>query len=589
MPLSETPEGADTRTATQDSNSLDFNSLLETSKLLNSSLELDFILSHIIRTVMGKFLLRRAAILIVAPAASVGEPASYLLALGRGLATASSSPPTSILNPERFALDFQLPLLVPITTAKRSVGYLCLGGKPTAQPFSDSERTFIESLASLAASSIENTLVFRELQSLNRQLDQKVQQLNTLFDLAKKYNVASSRSEILKTLTQSISGQMLIGTYLLCFHQTGGAAISTVMAATIEVSKGIKPELFSNEVSHTALQSELETLFTFSVPAHLTAEQFPVLFAHKLRLAVPMRVGETTCGLFICGERLTKIPFTASDLEFLFSAASAAMSAVEQARLFAETLEKQALEKELGLAREIQLGLLPTNLPEFEGIELAATNIPSKHIGGDYYDIIQLDATHIFVAIADVTGKGVPASLLMSNLQASIKSFLLNYTPEGFDFAGMIGKINTVIYENTPSDKFITFFGGILDMEAKTFHSVNAGHNPPYLVGCDGEMRTLNAGGVILGIIPTLMPYESETTALTAGDTLFLFTDGVTEAMNKAREEFGEARVEEILKAGVKLHAMQILNEVISAVSHHEPAGEQHDDITALCIKIEPC
>lgn len=555
---------------------LDFNSLVETSKLINSSLDLNFILSHILRTVMGKFLVRRAAFVL---ADRTGNDV-YTLALGRGLSNA----PASFTDLQGFLTDYHLPLSIPVATATRTIGYLCLGAKPNTSLYAQAEMQFLESLASLAASAIATTFIVEELKTQSRELDQKVQQLNTLFDLAKEYNTSLRREDIIKTLTRAVSGQMLVSQFLMCFRQThsqNGEQLGEHQSGIISLShqRGVRTADISVE--------ELTTLFEIAAPLALTDAAFPSLCQTKLRLAVPMRANEQTIGLLLCGERMNKAPFSASDKEFLFSAASAAAGAIEQARLFEETVEKQAMEKELKLAHEIQLGLLPTELPEINGIEIAATNVPSKQIGGDYYDVIKLDDSHYFIAIADVTGKGVPAALLMANLQASIRVFMSTFSPHTFDLPDVMGKLNTIIYDNTPDDKFITFFGGILNVKAKTFFSVNAGHNPPYRLRHDGSLSTLTAGGIILGIMPTMMPYDSELTQLETGDMLFLFTDGVTEAMNERREEFGEERLEAMLKALHNGHAGHTLYEVINAVSQYEPGNSQHDDITALCIKVE--
>ncbi|MDW8465566.1 MAG: SpoIIE family protein phosphatase [Chloroherpetonaceae bacterium] len=494
---------------------LDLNSLLETSKILNASDELEFILSHIIRTVMGKFLLTRACVITESYQDNLEKV--YRVALARGLRDL----PKDFFDLDEFAKQFHLTLF-PIISPKREIGYLGLGEKPSKAPFSDAEHKFIESLASLAATAIENAYTFAELRQQSRMLDQSVQKLRTLLELAKEYNVAMSRTEILRLMLRSISGQMFIKS----------------CAAYLWQGESLVAEACQGFETAPASPQELQQLFASLQPVKLTAQTYPELYAADVRLAIPMRVNEQPIGLLLTSARYSETPFSESDIDFMALAAAQAANALEQRRLFEETLKKQAIEKELQVAREIQSALLPRYLPVIGGYDIAAINLPTFQVGGDYYDAMMLDDEHLFIAIADVTGKGMPAALLMANLQASIKAYLLSYQPATFDLSRFVGKINTIMYENTPEDKFVTFFCGILNCRTGVLESVNAGHNPPYLVRADGSLIALRKGGVILGVIPTLSPYQIERVILQSGDTLFLYTDGITEAMNAQREPF---------------------------------------------------
>lgn len=541
---------------------LDLNSLLETSKVLNAADELEFILSHIVRTVMGKLLLTRACVITESYQDNLEKV--YHVALARGL----SNLPKEFFDREEFAKQFHLTLF-PIISHKREIGYLGLGEKLGKTPFSDTERKFIESLASLAATAIENAYTFAELRDQSRKLDQSVQKLRTLLELAKEYNVAMSRADILRLMIRSISGQMFIKRCVAYLLQ-GESLVAEAMQGTEKAPEAT---------------AELYALLRSSQPVKLTKQAYPELYAAEMRLAIPMRINEQPIGLLLISVRHTETPFSESDIDFLALAASQAANALEQRRLFEETLKKQAIEKELQVAREIQAALLPRYLPTIEGYEIAAVNLPTLQVGGDYYDVVQLDEEHLFVAIADVTGKGMPAALLMANLQASIKAYLLSYRPATFDLSQFVGKINTIMYENTPEDKFVTFFCGILNCRTQVFESVNAGHNPPYIVHADGRLSTLKKGGVILGVVPTLAPYQTERVVLQRGDVLFLYTDGITEAMNHNREAFDESRLEALLRAHRTESAQAILNAVVKAVQAFQPEGTQYDDITAVCLK----
>jgi len=258
------------------------------------------------------------------------------------------------------------------------------------------------------------------------------------------------------------------------------------------------------------------------------------------------------------------------------------MMSIETARLIEQELEKKKLEEELRIAGEIQRQLLPDSCPQIEGIGVAAVNYPSFQIGGDYYDCIRLDDKKYLFCIADVSGKGAPAALLMSNLQASLHA-LIN---SGMTLSQMVARINHIIYNNTGHDKFITAFFCILDLEERQLLSVNAGHNPPYLYHKDGSHQTLNEGGLILGMMPNVK-YDEESVQLVAGDCLLMYTDGVSEARNSAGEEFEEQRIEKCIVETLDKPAERILEHLIETVRVFSAGRPQADDITALTLKLE--
>ena len=244
-------------------------------------------------------------------------------------------------------------------------------------------------------------------------------------------------------------------------------------------------------------------------------------------------------------------------------------------------LEKQRLEKELQVAREIQRQLLPETCPVIENFELAGINISSREVGGDYYDCIKLSDCKYVITIADVSGKGAPAALLMANLQASLHALV----DTDLDITEITYRINNLIYRNTGFDKFITFFFGVLDVKEKTFTTVNAGHNPPYLFHKDRSFELFEAGGLILGMMPN-MRYEFETVSLKAGDLVVMFTDGVSEAMNAEEEEYEDKRIQECVLKSFDCSAEEIMQNLIDSVQEFSKGEPQSDDITILTMKI---
>jgi len=297
------------------------------------------------------------------------------------------------------------------------------------------------------------------------------------------------------------------------------------------------------------------------------------------RVIVPMTIQNQTKGILAIGDRITRAEFQDYDLEFLSTLGNEAMICLENARLFEETLEKQRMEEELALAREIQQKLLPRECIKLERYDIDATNVPTFQVGGDYFDCFQLNSDRICLTIADVSGKGMGASLLMANLQAVLHALM---EPNAI-LTEIAGKINNLIHRNTNYDKFITFFFGILDLKKNTFTYVNAGHNPPIWLRKDGKVELLEKGGLILGMMPNV-PYQQETIPLEPGDLIVMFTDGVTEATNADDEEFEEKRLIEVVRANKDGSASKMKDKILAAVREFSVGQAQGDDITLLCM-----
>jgi len=254
--------------------------------------------------------------------------------------------------------------------------------------------------------------------------------------------------------------------------------------------------------------------------------------------------------------------------------------ALENQRFFEQALENQRMEQELSLAKSIQQGLLPSHLPQLNGLEISAVNVPCYAVGGDYYDAIPFAGETLGVAIGDVVGKGVPAAMLMANLQAS---FRLLAGEQGTP-AELMKKLNTIIYGNTTRDKFITFFYCMVDPGGSRLRYCNAGHNYPILIRCGGQPEPLKTGGVILGAVSEF-DYQEADIPFAAGDYCILFTDGVSEARSPEDQEFLEERIQEIAQRHGDLSAAALSDKILQAVQSHIAEGEPQDDITLVILR----
>ncbi|HUK54882.1 MAG TPA: SpoIIE family protein phosphatase [Candidatus Binatia bacterium] len=247
-----------------------------------------------------------------------------------------------------------------------------------------------------------------------------------------------------------------------------------------------------------------------------------------------------------------------------------------QARQESERLRRERAEHQE--AREIQQSLLPKTLPEFEGLEVATDWLPARVVAGDYYDVLKFSATRAALCVADVSGKGLPAALLVSTVQAAVRAFVHETVSPG----ALCARVNAILCSHHLEGRFVTFFFALIDRESGTLTYSNAGHNAPILVRGDGSLVRLREGGPILGEFPDA-PFEQATVPFGAGDRLLIFTDGVSEAHGPGDVEFGEKRLEGLLQDARGESAAELRRRILSAV-HEFRDRPLEDDATLLLV-----
>ncbi len=298
-------------------------------------------------------------------------------------------------------------------------------------------------------------------------------------------------------------------------------------------------------------------------------------------VAVPLQTDDRVIGLIYLDSPHFVHEFTKDDLSLLTVMANVAAIRIEHTRLAEVEQIERMHAKELQQAAEIQERLLPTRAPDVPGIDLAGYNAPCRTVGGDYYDFLTYPDGRVAVLVGDVAGKGMPAALLMSSLQARVQVLFDDPT----DLAKLVTRLNRIISSNCPSNRFISFFIGVLDPVSGEFTYVNAGHNPPLLVRRDGAVEKLAGTGLILGILP-IAQYEQETCRLEAGDIVVLFSDGVTEACRPdVDEEFGEERLAKILEEFSGSSAKTIIERINARLQEFTEGAPPADDITLVIAK----
>jgi len=297
-------------------------------------------------------------------------------------------------------------------------------------------------------------------------------------------------------------------------------------------------------------------------------------------LCVPLMVESELIGVISACNKNNGKDFDSHDLRLLSIMASQSAQVLERARLLKEETANAQLKEDLLVARRIQASLLPEEPPFIQGYDIAGTSFAARQVGGDYFDFIPLTQETWGIALGDVSGKGVPAAMLMSNLQAMLRGL----APQEYLCRQLIHWCNKQLFLSTPLDKFATLFYGILDTKNHHLTYCNAGHERPFLFCREGQTSRLQAGGLAIGIIEEA-EYIDETIAMMPGDLLFIFSDGVTDVLNAAEEPFGEARLLQVLNKANGLPAHQLIESVKEALESHAGAQPPFDDVTIVVVR----
>ncbi|HEY0407002.1 MAG TPA: GAF domain-containing SpoIIE family protein phosphatase [Pyrinomonadaceae bacterium] len=299
----------------------------------------------------------------------------------------------------------------------------------------------------------------------------------------------------------------------------------------------------------------------------------------RSEMVAPIISNEEVIGVFdLESDKLNA--YTPDDLQVLLLLASQVAIIIEKVMLHQQLIEKKRLEGQLEVARQVQLELLPAADPKLEGFDICAYNFSTEEVSGDYYDWVSIYEDQIGIVIADVSGKGVPAALLMAFLRASLRAAIhIGYAPHI-----SMAKVNYLLWESIERNQFVTAFYGVLDASNRTLAYTNAGHNPPLLMDKDGAARFIERGGIPLGMFRDTRYYEYYQ-SIEQGQTLVLYTDGVTEATSLKDEEYGRARLEETVRSGRHLTANDLITFIQRDVLDWTGGRGASDDMTFFIIK----
>ena len=420
----------------------------------------------------------------------------------------------------------------------------------------------------------------QSLREENQKLKIAVEELAILNDIATVITSTQSLEKIVALIVQRCIKHLKVeqGVVMLLDEQDTEKPFQTMIRKQ-DSSPNVLPYRFDNQITGWMLKNKSPLLindlknderFKFTDETEL-----PV----KTLLSVPMSLKGRMIGLLTLFNKKSESGFSSDDQRLLSIIAAQSAHVIEHARLLQKEQELFKLEEEYRMAKEIQLNILPKQIPAIEGYDIFAINIPAKEVGGDYYDFIKLTGNRIAFCLGDITGKGLAAAMLMANLQATLRGQALTQN----NVCDNIKNSNVLLFNSTAENRFATLFYGELDFVNHTITYCNAGHDAPVSLFKNNITR-LTEGGLLMGCFD-FAEFEQKDKQIKSGELLLIFSDGVTEAMNINYEEFGEEKLISIVKSSQDLKVKELIEKIVTEVRVHSSKVEQSDDITLLAIK----
>lgn len=545
--------------------------LIEFSQTINSFHSISDLVNYLLLVLMGKFLLKRSAFYIF-------ENNSLKLVSSKGIDLSKDYKNIIIENEENPENEIDKIFLNEglfnnyklLIQKDNKIGIILYSLHLNKKSFQLEEQNLFESILNLSIPAIENLRIIESLNELNKKLQSKISQTKSLFELSKELSLILNENDIYKFLSYTIMGNFLVNKFALISLRNN---LKVIVGSNFE-------NPFSSLIDIIEIE-RIKSSLRFEELCKINSD-FSQYSNLKIGLVVPLEIKNSITGLIICGKKLTDSDFTEDEIEFIESLGSVAAISLVNIHLFRETIEKQKIEEDIRIARAIQKKLLPSSFPDSQKFIFYGFNQSSRQVGGDYFDVFRISDEKILILIADVVGKGIGASLIMSNFQATVKAL----TQESTDLGKLTKDLNNLMFRNLQTGNFITLFWGILDEKSNSMQYVNAGHNPPLLIR-DNELIKLEKGGMIIGIVEQQGDYETGKIEVQSGDLICLYTDGFIEAQDKDENEFSEERfVQKILEyknLPLEFLANKLLDDVFSFASDLSSL----DDLTLLLCRVK--
>lgn len=550
---------------------INLDSLLNLSAQLNGSLDCNTILKSAMLSLMGKLKIPFSKSFLLDNNDFLEVPSGEGFANNHSIDLSQYFDSNSLcdikeINIENLSIGKNYYYLLTLRNFEQNLAIILLGEKIDKYALSDEEKYYAKIVAQITSIALSNAINFQNINTQLREIERRNLLFQNLLNISNDFLSFGTEDNIIKTFALHLMGQLQINNYAL---------------------------FLKNNTRFIQIQNK----FNFSFPnnfnfgiENMNFGEFSMMILNRfpdIKVSIPMFFQSELKGILMLGNKMSGAGLTQEDLLFTEMLSNTFIIAFENYRLLQEEIKKQEIERDLALAKGIQERLLPKKLPKKENWDFYGMMKPSQMVGGDYFDYIELNEDEMLIIVADVSGKGIGASLLMANLQASLHSFaLLN-----LNIDEIIKSINQLLYQNTAEDKFVTSFIGKLNYHNSNFSYINAGHNPPIFIS-NSEVIELNQGCLPLGIEQELKDIEIGNITIKSGDFVAIFTDGIVEATSSQGVEFGKEKlIENLIRyidSSPKEIADNILNELINFTKNKNVPQEEmtfQDDITLNIIK----
>lgn len=421
-----------------------------------------------------------------------------------------------------------------------------------------------------------------KLQEENKRLHRAIAELSMLNDLARDLGASLDPERIMsKIIRRAIKAVDASQGVVTLVDSTQEASLKTLVRTTTD--SGDRRPFHLNESMLGWMMINKRPLLV-NVPREDDRFQ-GVRWDESIRtmLAAPLMIKSRLTGVLTVYNKRNNGAFSDDDQRLLAIISAQSAQIVENSRLAEDERAHTKVKEEMRLAHDIQVALQPSAAPPIHGYQTYGVNVPAEAVGGDYFDFISVDDDRIGLCVGDVSGKGLPASLLMANVQATLRGQVAWCE----SVSECVSRANGLLCNSIRRGNFVTLFYGVLDHKKHVFRFANAGHNRPILLIPGEKPQFLMLGGLVLGVLPDF-PYEEDEVSLPPGSVLCIYSDGVTEAMNTRREQFDEERLERVLVDNVHHSAQEITEAIKTAVDEFAAGAPVHDDVTILVVKRDP-
>ena len=439
--------------------------------------------------------------------------------------------------------------------------------------FTESDLDILRGLNNQIAVAIDNTHLYREAK-------REAFEQDLLYETGKKLSEKLSLQEVLAAIIDSLKQ--------VVSFEAGGVFLCDESGIDLDAIYSIGYEAGSVESLHTkcdiGLVGASATTGEDIIVPDVTSDSryIRTLEATRSEIVVPIKIDDRVIGVInLESEELEAFGFR--DLSLITAFASQAGISIERAKLHESNMAARQLEVQLEVARETQRTFLPNHDPVIPGYDITGHNTPSGQVGGDYYDFITIVDSHLGIPIADVSGKGMPAALVMASFRASLIAEIRN----NYSIRTIGKKVNSLMCESLESGSYVTGVYGVLDSTNHIFTFTNFGHNPPILLRQDGTVEFLTEGGLVLGV-DRLAVFEERALMLQPGEIIVMYTDGVTEVFDDAGREFGSKGLIEAVTSHQNCPSVEIADAIRKAVADHASAKQVFDDLTLVVLKRLP-